>query len=197
MSRPFSRRIGVGSVDSPIVKDPGETRPICPGKVGKLQLVLCPLSAFYSDDVTTVENPPEMATAPKWCTQKFATVPGAALDKFRQKPCWGSEEWWLSYNRRTHAEGIFGNLRNPDTQSIKRGFCREYGLVKTSLMLTFWAMAANIRLLREWSKRTGDIADLLSEPYPEHHGHEEIDEFGQVILDDGSGYEDPPDNSSA
>ena len=59
-------------------------------------------------------------------------------------------------------------------------------------MLTFEAMTANIRLLCEWSKRTDDISDPLSEPYPEHHGHEEIDEFGQAVLDDGSGYEDPP-----
>ena len=179
------------------VRDPGKSQWTCPGKAGKLKCANCPLSAFYSDDVPTVVHPPELDTAPKCCTQKFVTVPGAALDKLRQKPYWGSKEWWLSYNRRTHVEGIFGNLRNPDTQSIKRGFCRVQGLIKTSLMLTFQAMAANIRLLREWSKRTGDISDPLSEPYPEDHGHEEIDEFGNIVFDDGSAYEDPPDKSAA
>ena len=179
------------------VRDPGKSQWTCPGKAGKVKCTNCPLSAFYSSDVPTVVNPPEHATAPKCCTQKFVTVPGAALDKLRQKPYWGSTEWWLSYNRRTHVEGIFGNLRNPDTQSIKRGFCRVQGLVKTSLMLTFEAMAANIRLLREWSKRTGDISDPLSEPYPEDYGHEEIDALGNIVIDDGSAYEDPPGNSTA
>jgi hypothetical protein len=182
---------------APTARDQGKSQWKCPAQAGKLKCANCPLSAFYSADLDEVENPPELATAPKCCTQKYVTVPGAATDKLRQQEYWGSTAWWASYARRTHVEGIFGNLRSPDTQNIKRGFCRVYGLVKTSLMLTFEAMAANIRLLRTWSKRTGDVSDPLSAPYPQHYGHEEIDEFGQVLLDDFTDYEAPPGSAFA
>jgi hypothetical protein len=58
----------------------------------------------------------------------------------------------------------------PSNINIKRGFCRVVGLVKTSLMLTFQAVAANIRLIRQWSRRTGDETDPLSELMPENFG---------------------------
>jgi hypothetical protein len=180
----------------PTARDQGKSQWQCPAQAGKLRCDNCPLSVHYSGDVAKVENPPELATAPKCCTQKYVTVPGAAMDKLRQEDYWGSPSWWASYARRTHVEGMFGNLRNPDTQNIKRGFCRVYGLVKTSLMLTFEAMAANIRLLRKWSKRTGDVTDPLCEPYPEYYGHEEVDENGQAVYDDASDYEDPPGDPS-
>jgi hypothetical protein len=179
------------------VKDPGKSQWACPGKSGKLNCALCPQSEFYSDDVEKVKDPPERTTAPKGCTQKYITVPGAALAKLRQKNYWGSEAWWADYSRRTHVEGMFGNLRNPDTQNIKRGFCRVFGLVKTSFMLTFEAMAVNIRLLRVWSRCTGDVTDPLCAPYPKYYGHEEVDENGQVVCDTPSDYEDPPGDSSA
>jgi hypothetical protein len=56
---------------------------------------------------------------------------------------------------------------------------------------------SNIQLRRTWSKRTGDVTDPLCEPYPVHCGHKEIDEFGQVLLDELSDYEGPPDDPSA
>jgi len=59
--------------------------------------------------------------------------------------------------------------------NIKRGFCRVVGLVKTGLMLSFQAMAANIRLIRQWSRRTSDVTDPLSELIAEHFGFEELD----------------------
>lgn len=106
-----------------------------------------------------VQNPPELATAPTCCTQKYVTVPGAATDKLRQQDYSGSAAWRASYAGRTHVEGIFVNPRSPDTQNSKGGFCRVYGLVKTSIMLTFEVIAANIRLRRTSSKRTGDVSN--------------------------------------
>ncbi|MDE2281851.1 MAG: hypothetical protein KGJ92_03655, partial [Actinomycetales bacterium] len=61
-----------------------------------------------------------------------------------------------------------------------RGFCRVMGLIKTTLMLAFEVMAANLRLVREWAKRTGENSDPLHEPFPEDHGFEEIDAEGNV-----------------
>ncbi len=104
-----------------------------------------------------------------------------------------SAPWRESYSRRGHIEGIFGNLRNPSSQNIKRGFCRVVGLVKTSLMLTFEVVAANIRIFRQWSKRTGDVSDPLAEEFPPHHGFEELDEFGRPSPVEPSVFDDPPD----
>jgi hypothetical protein len=119
-------------------------------------------------------------------------TPGPAIANLRQKDYWGSPDWIASYSRRSHIEGIFGNLRNPSTQNIKRGFRRVVGLVKTSLMLTFQAVAGNIRLIREWSRRTGDVTDPLSELMPDNFGFEELDEHGQIALAEPFDFYDPP-----
>jgi hypothetical protein len=88
-------------------------------------------------------------------------------------------------------------LRNPSTQNIKRGFCRVVGLVKTSLMLTFQAVAANIRLIRQWSRCTGDATDPLSELMPENFSVEELDEHGQIALAEPFDFNDPSDELAA
>ena len=92
----------------------------------------------------------------------------------------GSPEWQASYGRRAHVESIFGNLPAPSTQNIRRGLCRVMGLIKTTLMLAFEVMAANLRLVREWARATGENSDPLHEPFPEDVGVEEIDAEGNV-----------------
>ena len=92
----------------------------------------------------------------------------------------GSPEWQASYGRRAHVESIFGNLPDPSTQNIRRGLCRVMGLIKTTLMLAFEVMAANLRLVREWARATGENSDPLHEPFPEDVGVEEIDAEGNV-----------------
>lgn len=178
-------------------RDKGKTRWICPAKAGKVKCTLCPASSFYEEGTTEVVNPPLAATAPKGCMQQTVSIPGAVTVKFRQKEYWGSPEWIDSYSRRNHIESIFGNLRNPSTQSIKRGFCRVVGLVKTSFMLTFEAVAANIRLVRQWSRRTGDVTDPLCDVLPVNYGFEELDENGQISLTEPSIFDDPPDALAA
>ena len=86
--------------------------------------------------------------------------------------------------------------RHPSTQNIRRGFCRVMGLIKTTLMLAVEVMAANLRLVREWAKRTGENSDPLHEPFPEDFGFEEIDAEGNlwsVAADDPS----PPGSLTA
>jgi len=100
-------------------KDPSNTRWICPGKPGKAQCELCPGSADYGEDRPVVVDPGPLATAPKCCTQQTISIPGPALSKLRQRDDWGTPKWIESYSRRTHIEGIFGNLRNSSTQNIK------------------------------------------------------------------------------
>lgn len=157
----------------------------------------CLLFADYGDDWPIVASPGPAATAPECCRQVTIVIPGPVLPKLRQREAWGSPRWIDSFARRSAIEGIFGNLRNLSTQNIKRGFCRVVGLVKTSLMLTFQAMAVNIRLIRQWSRRTGDVTDPLSELMPENFGFEELDEHGQIALAEPFDFDDPPDELAA
>ena len=161
-------------------KDQAKAQYICAGRAGKLQCSSCPLAADYPEGLPVVVNPPTGPYAPRSCSQATTVVAGAALIKLAQRDYWGSPEWQVSYGRRAHVESIFGNLRNPSTQNIRRGFCRVMGLIKTTLMLAVEVMAANLRLVREWAARTGENSDPLHEPFPEDFGFEEIDAEGHV-----------------
>ena len=180
--------------NTPTKSDSFQTQWICPGKAGKLKCQLCPLSENYPADRPVVENPGPLATAPKCCRQATIVVPGPVLAKLRQRDPWRSPKWINSYARRSAIEGIFGNLRSQSTQNIKRGFCRVVGLVKTSLMLAFEAVAANIRLVRKWAERVALTSDPLCAPFPEDHGFEELDENGEICLAEPFDFDDPPDD---
>ena len=67
---------------------------------------------------------------------------------------WGSRTWISSFNRRTRVEGWFGNLKDHSREALTRGAFRVMGLGKTSLMLTIYAAATNLRLLDSWSRRS-------------------------------------------
>jgi len=181
----------------PTKSDPFQTQWICPGKAGKLKCRLCPLSEFYQSDLPAVENSGPLATAPKCCRQATTVLPGPVLSKLRQRDPWGSPKWIDSIVWRSASEGIFGNLRNQSTQNVKRGFCRVVGLVKTSLMLTFEVVAANIRLVRKWAKRTELTTDPLCVPFPTDHGFEGLDKNGQICLAEPFCFDDPPDGLAA
>ena len=71
------------------------------------------------------------------------------------------------------------------------------GLVKTSLMLCFEVVAANIRLVRHWAKRNEFTADPLRVPMPQGHVFEELDALGQISLTASSFFDDPPDDLAA
>lgn len=152
----------------------GDERWECPAYSGKLICVHCPLSPFMPAGTTKVTDPPAAATRPKACRQQTVTIPSAALAKLRQKHYWGSPEWIESFSRRTHVEGFFGTLKSRSATAITRGWCRVAGLVKTSFLAACAAAATNIRLLRAWSAKTGDITSPLTAPLPESFGFEEL-----------------------
>jgi hypothetical protein len=56
------------------------------------------------------------------------------------------------------------------------------GLVKTSLMVTLEALAAGIRVVRQWARRAGMTSDPLWAPMAEDGGFEELDAGGQTSL---------------
>lgn len=70
--------------------------------------------------------------------------------------------------RRDHIRDIFANLRNQITPNFKRGFCSVVGLAKTSLTLTFGAVAATIRIVCQWATRNDLTTDPLGESTPQN-----------------------------
>ena len=61
-------------------------------------------------------------------------------------------------------------------------------------MLTFEAVAANIRLVRKWAERVALTSDPLCSPFPEDYGFEELDENGEIRLAEPFDFDDPPDD---
>jgi hypothetical protein len=153
----------------------GKERWECPAQAGKRTCGNCPFSKDFPAGTPTVVNPPELATAPKCCTQRTVTIPGSVTPKIRQRLYWGSPAWIASFNRRTYIEGVFGNLKSAKTENVRRGWTFVVGIVKTSLMVGCVAAAANLRTLRAWSARTGDHTDPLTAIDPVSAGFEELE----------------------
>ncbi len=116
------------------------------------------------------------------CRQRTITIPGNVTPKQRQRLYWGSDAWIESFARRTHVEGVFGNMKSTKGANLKRGWIYVVGIVKTSIMLACVAFATNLRLLRSWSERTGDVTDPLCQPLPPSLGFEELDADGNPDL---------------
>lgn len=123
---------------------------------------------MFPTGTPTVESPPELETAPRCCTQRTVTILGSVTPKVRQRPYWGSPAWIASFNRRTYIEGVFGNLKSPKTENVRRGWTFVTGLLKTGLMVACSTAVANLRLLRVWAARVGDHADPLTVIDPGH-----------------------------
>ncbi len=173
----------------------GKERWECPARSAKVVCANCPLSGFVAtgdaDSPPQVVDPPAKATAPKCCRQTTVTITGDVTAKIRQRLRWGSNEWIASYIRRTHVEASYGNMKNPKTENIRRGWCFVVGLVKTSILAAAAVAAVNIRLLRAWAETSG-FQDVLCEPDPEGHYFIEYDADGNQVCADDFDDKDPP-----
>jgi len=139
----------------------GKERYECPARAGRLR---CPLHAGSMAAplaTPTVQSPPPAEEAPTCCKQRTITMPGSVDTKSRQRYYWGSRQWISAFSRRSRVEGWFGNLKNDSREALNRGAFRVMGICKTSLMLTVFAAATNLRLLRAWARRTLGNDDLL------------------------------------
>ena len=116
------------------------------------------------------------------CRQRTITIPGAASAKLRQQHTWGTDAWIESYDRRTHVEGYFGNLKSSKTTGVIRGWIFVVGIVKTGIMLIAAGINNNIRLMRSWAAKTGDRTHPLCALDPESFGFEELDADGNPDL---------------
>jgi hypothetical protein len=98
------------------------------------------------------------ASSPTCCTQATVEPKEDGQRKIWQKFYCGTREHTLSYNRRTRAEGVFGNLKNRSTESISRGSFRITELARVTLFLGIGVPALNVRQYPQlasaaWSRR--------------------------------------------
>ena len=165
----------------------GKERYECPARAGRLR---CPLHAGSMAAplaTPTVQSPPPADDAPTCCKQRTITVPGTVDTKSRQRYYWGSQQWISAFSRRSRVEGWFGNLKNDSREALNRGAFRVMGICKTSIMLTVFAVATNLRLLRGWARRNRSGDELI---------HMLVDTCGadtqQAVDAPANGGSDPP-----
>ena len=138
----------------------------CPARAGTARCPLVEQSLEFDLSVPTVAHPPAASTAPKCCTQSTITIPWAVTPKIRQKLVWGSDDWISSFARRTHIEGGFGNVKNPNTENLSRGWLQVSGLVRHTLGMAFVLAAYNLRIAQKWNDETGLSTDPVFAPTP-------------------------------
>ncbi len=93
------------------------------------------------------------------------------LRKHDQPHYWGTKEWKEAYDRRTYVEGVFGSIKNPNTEGLRRGFTNYIGIPMNSLAITLAAVVANIRHQRKhWEDRDDPPDHPLLAPEPADYG---------------------------
>ena len=109
----------------------GRSRWMCPAMAGKLG---CPLrdgtvEIARQAGLPIISDPPDPATAPACCTNTSGVVAARVeeLRKHDQPHYWGSDAWKQAYDRRTYVEGLFGSIKNSDTEGATRGFTKYRG----------------------------------------------------------------------
>ena len=134
----------------------------CPAQAGKVLGTNCPLSMADPADLPRGLNPPAGPGLPDACKQRTISVPMTVIPKLRQRERWGTPPWVASFNRRSRVEASFGLLKNDATGNVKRGWTRQVGIIKTTLLLAVAPAASNLRQLLIWSRATGDVTDPLT-----------------------------------
>jgi hypothetical protein len=132
----------------------GKSRWGCPALNGK---VGCP---FIEGTVEVAREsgqpivvPPEAKTP--FCKQTTVQIPPGRHMKYAQEEYWGDGRWEPSWDRRTYVEGVYGNLKNPNTENIHRGFFQFTGLPMVTLAMAAAVASYNVRELNNWRERTG------------------------------------------
>ena len=74
---------------------------------------------------------------PGCCTQdSFQVTLPEQVAKLNQLLYWGSAAWYRVYGRRSYVEVVFGNMKNPRTENLRRGAIQKNGLVWAQLVIT-------------------------------------------------------------
>lgn len=132
----------------------GKSRWGCPALNGKVgcSFVEGSVEAARHESLPIV-TPPEAKTA--FCKQTTVQIPPGKHMKYAQDEYWGDGRWEASWDRRTYVEGVYGNLKNSNTENIHRGFFQFTGLPMVTLAMTAAVVSYNIRELNNWHQRSG------------------------------------------
>ncbi len=92
--------------------------------------------------------------------------------KLAQREYYGSRRWRRLFKRRSLVEGVFGILKNPSRQRLRRGQNRLPGLATATIIAAIKVSVFNEEQLRAWHARTGKgPADHpLLQPDAAYHG---------------------------
>jgi len=119
----------------------------CPALEGKVRCTRREDSLDLPDDRPKFE-PGDDVEYGELCKQDFIVLPADAQPKLRQVHTWMDTKWRAKYRLRTHAEGVFGDLKNLRTEKIGRGWIRVAGLVALTIMLWGAICHRNFRVSR-------------------------------------------------
>ena len=155
----------------------------CPALDGT---VGCPLRPETMATATLINlpiimEPPAEVGRPSICTQKSVqlnvkTEAQKRVTKMYQRFYWGSDQWRISYARRTYVESWFGVLKNTSATGFHRGSHQFRGLPLVTIVLSMAAATTNLRLLRAWHEETGlgDPTHPLLQEDDECHGFTQL-----------------------
>jgi hypothetical protein len=93
---------------------------------------------------------------PTCCTNTtFQLTLPMKIAKTHQRHLWQSKKWQATYNKRSHVEGFFGNIKNDATENVHRGLHRHIGIMWNHYFLTLASVNYNLRTVRTWHETTG------------------------------------------
>ena len=161
----------------------GRTKLRCPARAGKVACPLYPPSMLVAAEAgleivnTHLMNLEPGQELPRCCTQdSFRVTLPESVAKLNQKFYWASTVWYRSYARRSYVEGVFGNMKNPRTENLRRGTIQKNGLVWAQLMVTLIAVSYNVRVIRARHDRMefDPIEHPLLSPDAENRTHRSL-----------------------
>jgi hypothetical protein len=172
----------------------GKTRWMCGAQAGT---VGCPRIEGSVEKAREFNLP--IVTPPEgmlpWCTQRTAQIPAHEVMKYQQEEYWGTRDGWeTSWNRRTHIEGAFGNLKNHHTGNIHRGFTCLTGRALVTVVYTAAVVGYQLRELESWYERASEsqpdnplLAQYAAHPLHQRtesqHGFTMLTKQSQIELD--------------
>jgi hypothetical protein len=142
----------------------GYHRVTCPAVTGKIRCPHRPESMKLPRDRPEILTPP--GHPPACCTQQTITIGPDVAAKTRQKHDYPSPAWRRSYRRRTSAERGFSTIKDPASNNIGRGWCRQTGLTPLTLWIACLLAVRNQRILDACNARQQDNARRAASGLP-------------------------------
>jgi hypothetical protein len=134
--------------------------------------------------------PPEDWTSRKCCTGNTLIFTPDPTNKHHQRRIAqrhyvGTRKWRKARKRRPQIEGVFGVLKNPSRQRMRRGHNRLPGLALASIIAGIKVALYNEEELRTWHHATGlgPSDHPLLQDDPEYHGFRHLEAVEAEAID--------------